>query len=196
MIQLAKARPHRPRRRSLLDSAINHLRAQRAGLNAVADLIAGRDGPVLEIGLGAGHSYDHLCRLMPNRDIYAFDRVRPTNRESMPPTEFFFVGELAETLLCAAAALGPRAILAHVDISSGRPDLDAEAIFHLSRHLPMLLAEDAIVLCDQRLSHPRLKRAAALPGVAEDRYFVYRKSGFALQPKPRAVGSAEGIRAA
>jgi hypothetical protein len=51
---------------SRLDSLIRRIRAQRACLNRAADLIKGVPGPVLELGLGNGRTYDHLRELMPD----------------------------------------------------------------------------------------------------------------------------------
>jgi hypothetical protein len=196
MMQIAKTHKRSLRRRSRLDSVINRLMAQRACLDHAAMIVAGRTGHVLEIGLGNGRTYHHLCSVMPNRDIFVFDRARQSHPEATPPAEQFFIGELAETMLCAAAALGPRAVLAHADIGSGRAEIDAQTVAVLNRHLPALLAPDAIVLCDQLLSNPLLQPQDLPPGVADGRYFMYRRSGFALHQRPRAVSSIEGIRAA
>jgi hypothetical protein len=74
--------------------------------------------------------------------------------------------------------------------------IDARTVALLNRNLPALLAPDAIVLCDQRLAHPLLQLQESPPGVPDGRYFMYRRSGFALHQRPRAVSSIEGIRAA
>lgn len=59
-----------------LDSVIERLQAQRAWLDWAVRAIADIDGPVLEIGLGNGRSYDQLgARLAGTRRILAFDFV-------------------------------------------------------------------------------------------------------------------------
>jgi hypothetical protein len=68
-----------------LDSFIRRIRAQRACLNRAADLIKGVPGPVLELGLGNGRTYDHLRELMPERQIYAFDRQLAAHPDCIPP---------------------------------------------------------------------------------------------------------------
>ena len=59
---------------SRLDSMIGRLMAQRACLDWVASAIGGLPGPVLEIGLGNGRTYDHLRGRLPQREIHVFDR--------------------------------------------------------------------------------------------------------------------------
>ncbi|MGH6887075.1 MAG: class I SAM-dependent methyltransferase, partial [Geminicoccales bacterium] len=48
---------------SRLDSFIRRLEAQRACLDLAAARIADLPGPVLELGLGNGRTYDHLREL-------------------------------------------------------------------------------------------------------------------------------------
>ena len=60
---------------SRLDSFIRRLEAQRACLDRAAALVAGLAGPVLELGLGNGRTYDHLRALLPGRDIFVFERA-------------------------------------------------------------------------------------------------------------------------
>ncbi len=47
---------------SRLDSFIRRLEAQRTVLNWAAKAIEGREGLVLELGLGNGRTFDHLAR--------------------------------------------------------------------------------------------------------------------------------------
>ena len=60
-----------------LDSAIRRLEAQRACLDRAAALVRGVPGPVLELGLGNGRTYDHLRARLPGRDIFVFERAPP-----------------------------------------------------------------------------------------------------------------------
>ena len=70
---------------SRLDAFIRRLQAQRTCLGLAADLVAGVPGPVLELGLGNGRTYDHLRELMPDREIFVLERqpmARPTARRT------------------------------------------------------------------------------------------------------------------
>ena len=69
---------------SRLDSFIRRLEAQRACLNQAALAIAALPGPVLELGLGNGRTYDHLRELLPGREIFVFEREPPVSPEFTP----------------------------------------------------------------------------------------------------------------
>ncbi len=69
---------------SRLDSAIRRLQAQRACLDAAAALVAGLPGPVLELGLGNGRTYDHLREILPAREIFVFERRIAAHPASIP----------------------------------------------------------------------------------------------------------------
>jgi hypothetical protein len=78
----------------------------------------------------------------------------------------------------------------------GRAEIDAQTVAVLNQHLPTLLAADAVVLCDQILSHPLLQPQGLPAGVAEGRYFMYRRAGAASQRRSRAASSVEARLAA
>ena len=60
---------------SRLDSFIARMQAQRDCLNFLQPLVERQAGPILEVGLGNGRTYDHLRRLFPDRDIFVFERA-------------------------------------------------------------------------------------------------------------------------
>src|SRR3954451_24768965 len=107
---------------SRLDSFIRRLHAQRKVLNVVAERIAGLEGPVIELGLGNGRTYDHLRALLPERRIIAFDRICAAHRLSTPMPKDLVLGEIRETAACFA---GISAALLHIDIGTGYEDQDA-----------------------------------------------------------------------
>ena len=59
---------------SRLDSVIRRLTSQKIVLEWAVDIIRYLDGTVLELGLGNGRTYDHLREILPDRDIYVFER--------------------------------------------------------------------------------------------------------------------------
>ena len=59
---------------SRLDSFIARMQAQRDCLNFLKPAVDRLEGPILEVGLGNGRTYDHLRDLFPGRDIYVFER--------------------------------------------------------------------------------------------------------------------------
>jgi hypothetical protein len=160
---------------SRLDSAIRRLQAQRACIGAAARLIEGVGGPVLELGLGNGRTYDHLRETLTGREIFVFDRHVEAHPDCVPDPDHMIVGDFRETLPAAGERIGRPAALAHCDIGSGRESADADLAADVARGVVDLVAPAGIVVADQRLDHPLL-RAIGLPeGVAEGRYFMYRR---------------------
>ncbi len=159
---------------SRLDSVIRRLSAQRACLDAAAKRIGDLPGPVLEIGLGNGRTYDHLRERLPGRTILVFDRVIAAHPECVPPPESLFLGELEDTLRQARERIRATAALAHADIGSGRAELDRAVAALLSRLLPPLMRPGGLVVSDQALSGEMFVPEPLPRDVVPGRYFLYR----------------------
>jgi hypothetical protein len=164
---------------SALERFAARLIAQRAYLAEAARRIAELPGPVLEIGLGKGRTYDHLRRLLPDRAIYCFDREHHAPPEESPAPEFLVIGEIQTTLPALARRLGAKAALAHCDIGTRKPERDMEFARYLAATLPGAMAPGAIVLGDRPMESPRLEPlpapAYARPdGIAPWPYYLYR----------------------
>ena len=114
-------------RDSRLTRMIDRLETQRLCLELAARLIEGLPGPVLEIGLGKGRTYDHLRKILPKREIFVFDRALHAPAEALPDDDHLFHGEFDQTLPEIPKRIGTGAALAHVDIGTDDPKLDAEA---------------------------------------------------------------------
>lgn len=160
---------------SRLDSMIRRLQAQRLVLGWAADQIAGRDGLVLELGLGNGRTYDHLREILPGRTIYAFERDARANPRSLPPADRLVLGDMAQTLPEFAARHGRAAVLVHVDATTGVPERDAVALAWLPSHVAALASDDALVISGSALDDAALSPVALPEGVPEERYFAYRR---------------------
>lgn len=164
---------------SALERFASRLLAQRACLAEAARLMARIPGPVFEIGLGKGRTFDHLRRLLPDRAIYCFDREHHAPADESPPPERLVIGEIRETLPALARRLGAKAALAHCDIGTRKPERDMEFARYLAGALPPLMAEGGIVLGDRPMESPRLE-ALPLPayqrpdGLAVWPYYLYR----------------------
>lgn len=159
---------------SRLDSFIRRLEAQRACLDMAAQEIADLPGPVLELGLGNGRTFDHLRTLLPGREIFVFEREVAAHPDCVPDARHLFTGDIRQTLPRALERLPAKAVLAHSDIGTGDPKRNAELAAWLSDVLPELLVEAAWVVCDQPLTSPGLRPLPPPAGVAADRYFLYR----------------------
>jgi hypothetical protein len=160
---------------SRLDSFIRRLEAQRRMLDWAAGAIAGRDGLVMELGLGNGRTYDHLRESLPGRTIQVFERDVSPNPASMPPADRLVEGDMAQTLPAFAARHGRCAALIHVDVTTGVPERDAILFAWLPQHVVALAAPEALVVSGWAIEHPLLEAVALPDGVPEGRYFAYRR---------------------
>src|SRR5947207_15494607 len=104
---------------SRLDSFIARMQAQRDCLNFLKLAIDKLKGPIFEVGLGNGRTYDHLRDLFPGRDIYVFERTVAAHPDCIPPDDRLFLGEARESILRAARTLGAVAALIHTDLGTG-----------------------------------------------------------------------------
>ena len=158
---------------SRLESFIRRLTAQRDILDMICREIPLQDGPVIELGLGNGRTYDHLREHLPGRRIIAFDRANAANLKSMPPEGDLVLGEIRET---AKAFVGIGAALVHADIGSGYDDLDAMNLRWLPQLAVDLLAPSGIAASGVPLDHPNLAPLPLPEGILPGRYFLYRRS--------------------
>jgi len=159
---------------SRLDQFIRRIMAQRACLNMAAGLIAGMSGPILELGLGNGRTYDHLRELFPGRDIYVFERDVAAHPDCIPDEAHLLRGDFEDTLPGALARIGKRAALIHGDIGSAYALRDAELAAWLGPALRPLAAPGAVIVSDRALGEA-IWPAEPLPSdVAPGTYYMYR----------------------
>ncbi len=163
---------------SRLDSFIRRMLAQRACLNWAAEAVADIAGPVLELGLGNGRTYDHLRELMPEREIYVFERAIGSfdraHAMSLPPEKFLILGDIERTLVSAATRLPAKAALAHNDL--GTSDANAYEVLasRMGVLLKQLMAPEGIIVSNIVLQVSGLISLDTPPGVKPGRYFIYR----------------------
>jgi hypothetical protein len=157
---------------SRLESFIRRLTAQRDILDAIAEQVSEIDGPILELGLGNGRTFDHLRERLPGRRIIAFDRAANAYGPSTPPEGDLILGEIRET---AQAFVGVGAALAHADIGTGYPDVDAITLTWLPQLVAGVLAPGSLAVSGLPLEHPQLEPLPLPATVLQDRYFIYRR---------------------
>ncbi len=158
---------------SRLDSFIRRLSAQRDILDHLTADIADLEGPILELGLGNGRTFDHLRERFPGRRIVAFDRAANASAHSMPAKEDLVLGEIEHT---AQAFLGFGAALAHADIGTGYPEKDAITLRWLPQLMAGVLKSGGVAVSGLPLSNPELRPLPLPAGIHEDRYFIYRRA--------------------
>ena len=160
---------------SRLDSFIRRLEAQRACLDRAAELIAGIDGIVLELGLGNGRTYDHLRELFPGRDIYVCERQVAAHPDCVPPADRLLLGDLRETLPAARGRFASRVALAHLDVGTGDAAGNKVLAAELLPLVVPLLCAGGVVASDPVMDCPELAPLPLPDGVAPGRYHLYRR---------------------
>ena len=159
---------------SRLDSFIRRALAQRDCLADAARRTAQLEGPVIELGLGNGRTYDHLRRLLPGREIFVFDRRVAAHPDCVPDAGHLILGDFRQTIPGAIARLGAPAALLHGDVGSGDAAKTAALAAWLGPAITPLLAPGAVVVFDQALKDSGLYRLEPPAGVDAERYFMYR----------------------
>ena len=158
-----------------LDSVIRRLTAQRDLLDWATREISPQ-GLVLELGLGNGRTYDHLRARLPGREIYVFERSPAAHPDCMPPEGYLIVGDIFETLPLFTERFGAgSAALIHSDIGTGDEEANRELAKRLSPLLETLLQPGGMILADRAFDLPSCTDISSRTGVAEGRYFVYRR---------------------
>jgi SAM-dependent methyltransferase len=157
---------------SRLDSFIRRLTAQRDILDVTLDEVRTIEGPVLELGLGNGRTFDHIREALPGRRIVAFDWDVRAHSSSVPDGADMVLGNIRET---AQPFVGIGAAMAHADIGTGYDDKDAITLTWLPQLMAGVLRPGGIAISGLPLDHPGLKPMLLPASVKPDRYFLYRR---------------------
>jgi hypothetical protein len=150
--------------RLLLDRACAALRAEGAP-----------EGPVIELGLGNGRTYDHLREQLPGRRIIVFDRWLSANPRSLPPAGDLIQGDIRETAPAFAARNGAIAVLLHADLGNGTDEGDAEIRRFLPEIAHALVGPGGCVLTSTDIAHPGLVGEPFPADAPAYDYFIYRR---------------------
>lgn len=161
---------------SRLDINIRRLKAQRACLNSVAEAISGLEGPVFELGLGNGRTYDHLREILPAREIFVFEREVAAHPDCIPDDAHLFLGDFHDTLPRAAERFAGQVALIHADFGSANPGRDARLAAFIAEYLPIALRAGGLALADRDVSFTRGEALAPPDSVAPGVYFLYRRT--------------------
>jgi len=159
---------------SRLDSFIRRMTAQRLILEASASWIEDVSGPIIDLGLGAGRTYDHLRILFPDREVFAFDTHVQSALSVMPDARHLVLGDIRETLPHALPRLGARAALVHNDLGSADAVGNAAVGAWLAPAIERIATPGAVVATSFVLP---LAGASPLPlpgGVRPGRYHAFR----------------------
>ncbi len=159
---------------SRLDINIRRLEAQRACLDRVADEIRNLPGPVLELGLGNGRTYDHLREWLPEREIFVFERDVAAHPDCIPDEDHLYRGDFHDTLPAAAARFAGQVAFVHADIGSANPERDARLAAFVAGYLPGLLQPGGIVASDRDVGFVGARPLDLPEGLAPGVYHLFR----------------------
>lgn len=160
---------------SRLDIFIDRMVSQRACLDHAAQLTADMPGPVFELGLGNGRTYHHMCQIMPDRDIYVFERAIASHPDSTPPADRVLLGDVFDTLPAALDRFGATASLVNADLGghdASKNDLFARKV---SPVIEPLLARGGVMVSSDRMYFDSLVETELPPQAVPGRCFIYRK---------------------
>ena len=160
---------------SRLDLFVDRMVSQRACLDHAAKLISDIPGPVFELGLGNGRTYHHMLQIMPDRDVYVFERAIASHPDSTPPDDMVLLGDVFETLPAALARFGPTAALIHADLgghSAAKNDLFAR---NISPAIAPLLAIGGLMVSSDRMYFDNLVEQPLPEQAVKGRCFIYKR---------------------
>src|SRR5262249_49516920 len=160
---------------SRLESFIRRMEAQRTCIDFAARPGNLPKGPIFEIGLGNGRTYDHLRAVFRSREIFVFDRKVDAHPGCVPDPHHLFLGEITETLPRVAPCFRGQVALVHLDISSGDDALDHGTTSALAPLITEVTVPFAMVASDQPLPLDDWERVSLIE-VPAHRYFLYRKA--------------------
>ena len=159
---------------SRLDSFIRRLEAQRACLEQAVALVRDLSGPICELGLGNGRTYDHMRQLCPDRQIFVFDRQVAAHPDCVPDPAHLLLGDIHETLPRAVARFGRSVPMVHSDMGTGDAASNAGLAAFISEQLSRLLIGGGVVISDQPLPLAGATAFDLPEGVRPGRYFLCR----------------------
>lgn len=159
---------------SRLDLFVDRMVSQRACLDHAARQTAHLAGPVFELGLGNGRTYHHMRHIMPERDIFVFERAIASHPDSTPPDDMVLLGDVFDTLPQALARFGPSAALVHADLgghNAAKNDIFARKVSPL---IAPLLAVGGLMVSSDRMYFDDLAEQPLPEGAVAGRCFIYK----------------------
>lgn len=159
---------------SRLDSAIRRLMAQRDCLTHAAGLIAGVEGVVLELGLGNGRTFDHVRELLPERDIYVFERQVAAHPDCVPDADHLILGDVRQELARAQARFAGRVALSHIDLATGEASGSDRLFAGIAPLVAPLMRPKGVIVSERQLPAGPWQAIVLPDRVPDGRYWMYR----------------------
>ncbi|MCK7611654.1 class I SAM-dependent methyltransferase [Roseibium sediminicola] len=161
---------------SRLDSFIRRMTSQKILLEYLVDQVNEVKGPVLELGLGNGRTYDHLREIYPDKEIFVFDFAMNCHPSCAPDAEHMILGDIRDTLAFCGPRVKAKASFAHIDIGSADPTNDLAIVHWLAPLVNERMAVGGFVLTALELDLANFERLEKPEGIHPGRYHIYRKT--------------------
>lgn len=159
---------------SRLDIFINRMVSQRACLDFAAQQTSSMTGPVFELGLGNGRTYHHMCEIMPERDIFVFERAIASHPDSTPPDDRVILGDVFDTLPEALSRFGPTAALIHADLGGHNAEKNDLFAQRISPVIEPLLAPGGLMVSSDRMYFSALQETELPKDAVPGRCYIYQ----------------------
>ena len=159
---------------SRLESAIRRLQAQKIALDWSAEKIHKQPGVVLEFGLGNGRTFDHIRKLLPQRDIYVFERKIAAHPDCIPHPAFQFVGDFMDSIPRAIETVRKERSIGSFGYWDRGKNTSLALAKKVAPFIEKLLCVNAIVVSDQEVERWRPYKLQLPGGISENRIHLYR----------------------
>ena len=159
---------------SRLDIFIARMVSQRACLDHAVAATASLDGPVFELGLGNGRTFDHLREIVQGRDIKVFERAVASNPDSTPSQDQLVLGDVNDTLPAALGQYGAGASVIHADLGGHNLEKNDAFARTISPLIEPLLASGGMMVSSDRMYFEELVEVALPPEAVPGRCFIYQ----------------------
>ncbi len=160
---------------SRLDIFINRMVSQRACIDFALTETAQMNGPVFELGLGNGRTYDHLRDGAGEQTVFVFERAVASNPASTPPDDMIILGDVMETLPQALERFGPAARFIHADLGGHNLEKNDKFARAISPLVEPLLAVGGIMVSSDQMYFDHLREMTLPEGAVDGRCFVYQR---------------------
>lgn len=161
---------------SRLDIFIDRMVSQRACIDHAIAATAQLDGPVFELGLGNGRTYDHLREVVTGRDIFVFERQVASNPASTPPEDRVLLGDVRDTLPAALDRFGPTASIIHADLGGHNLERNDQFARLISPLIEPLLAVGGLMVSSDRMYFDALAEIPLPADSVPGRCFIYQRA--------------------
>ncbi|MBU2981391.1 class I SAM-dependent methyltransferase [Lentibacter algarum] len=160
---------------SRLDIFINRMVSQRACIDFALAETARLSGPVFELGLGNGRTYDHLREKAGAENVFVFERAVESNPASTPDPEMVVLGDVRDTLPKSLERFGPTVRFAHADLGGHNLEKNDTFARLVSPLIEPVLAVGGIVVSSDKMYFSALKELPLPEGAVDGRCFIYQR---------------------